>query len=145
MKVSTTKRFDITKKPMLIVTALLLIFASCKKQDDETKSLKSKIVGKWQLTKVETTIAGTATTTANGGSNDYVDFKSGEDDIVEINLAPSLQSGTYSVTIGNTFFISMGAKLHACTPTLITDNKFEFTATEEKATPTTVRKYFLVR
>ncbi|MEJ7560828.1 MAG: hypothetical protein WKF66_21130 [Pedobacter sp.] len=145
MKLSLTKRINLATKPVLIFTALLLIFASCKKQDDETKSLKSKMVGKWQLAKVETTVAGSATTTVNGGSNDYVEFKSGEDDIVEINLAPSLQSGTYSVTVGNTFYMSIGAKLHAGAPTLINDNKFEFTATEEKSTPNTVRKYFLVR
>jgi hypothetical protein len=145
MKLSLTKRFNITRNPMLIVTALLLIFASCKKQDDETKSLKSKIVGKWGVTKVETTVAGSPTTTVNGGSNDYIDFKSGEDDIVEINIAPSLQSGTYSVTVGNSFFISIGGKLHACTPTLINDNKFEYTANEEKSSPGVVRKYFLVR
>ena len=103
------------------------------------------MVGKWQVTKMETTVSGSAPTTVNGGTSDYVDFKSGEDDIVEINLSSSLQSGTYSVTVGNSFFISMGGKLYACTPTVINDNKFEFNAAEENATPSVSRKYFLTR
>ena len=145
MKLSFTKQINSLKKPALFFTALLLIFASCKKQDDATKPLKSKMVGKWQLAKVETTIAGSAPTTVTGTASDYVDFKSGEDDIVEINLSPSLQSGTYSVTVGESFYISMAGKLQACAPTVINDNTFEFTATEEKATPSVVKKYFLTR
>lgn len=145
MKLSLTKRFNALKMPALLITALLLVFSSCKKQDEETKPLKSKMVGKWEITRVETTIAGSAPTTATGGSSDYVDFMSGEDDIVEVNLAPSLQSGTYSVTVGNTFFITLGGKLYSCSPTVIDDNKFEFTATEQDAKPSVVKKYFLTR
>jgi hypothetical protein len=145
MNVTLTKHIRFLGKPTLILTALLLIFASCKKQDDATTPLKSKMVGKWAITKVETTVTGSATTTVNGAGNDYVDFKSGEDDIVEINLTPSLQSGTYSVTVGNSFFITIGGKLYTCSPTVITDNKFEFTAAEDKSSPSLVKKYFLTR
>ena len=145
MKLSLTNQVKALKIPVLMLTALLLIFASCKKQDEATKPLKSKIVGKWAITKVETTLAGTAPTTINGASNDYVDFKSGEDDIVEINLSPSLQSGTYSVTVSNNFFMTIGGKLYACNPSVITDDKLEFAATEQDATPSVVKKYFLTR
>jgi hypothetical protein len=145
MKISFTKHVTNLLKPVLFLSVILLLITSCKKQDDATRPLKTKMVGKWQISKVETTISGATPTTVNGGGNDYVDFKSGEDDIVEINLAPSLQSGTYSVTVGNTFFISMGGKLYQCAPTVIEDNKFEFNAAEEKSSPSVVKKYFLTR
>jgi len=145
MKLSLKKQINTLKKPVLLFSTLLLLFTSCKKQDDATIPLKTKMVGKWEVTKVETTVAGSAPTTVNGGSSDYVDFKSGEDDIVEINVSPSLQSGSYSVTVGNSFFISIVGKLYACTPTQISDSKFDFTATEENATPSVVKKYYLTR
>jgi len=145
MKLFLTKSLSSVKHSAVLVTALLLLFSSCKKQDEGTKPLKSKMAGKWEITKVETAIAGSAPTTATGSSGDYVDFKSGEDDIVEVNLSPSLQSGTYSVTVGNSFFMTLGGKLYSCSPTVIDDNKFEFTATEQEATPSVVKKYFLTR
>jgi len=145
MILSITKHPVAFVKSFILLSMMFLFITSCKKQDDATKPLKTKMVGKWAVTKVETTVSGSPTTTVNGGSNDYVDFKSGDDDIVEINVSSSLQSGTYSVAVGDIFFITIGGKLYNCSPTLINDNKFEFTAAEDKSTPSLVRKYFLTR
>ena len=145
MKLSLTKQINPIKKPLLAATAFLLLITSCKKQDEETAPLKPKIVGRWEVAKVETSVGSTPPTTVNYDGSDYVDFKGGEDDIVEINLDNQSQSGTYAVTIGDAFFIQMSSKLYACTPTVVEQNKFEFTATEDGSNPVIVKKYFLVR
>ncbi|MES2827264.1 MAG: hypothetical protein V4687_03890 [Bacteroidota bacterium] len=145
MNLSLTKTFISGKKPAILLTAFLLILSSCKKQDDETKPLKTKIVGKWEVSKVETSIGSSAPTTVAGSANDYVDFKGGDDDIVEISVSSSLQSGTYSILVSNEFYITIGGKLYQCSPTLVDDNSFEFTATEEGSNPLIIKKYFLER
>lgn len=125
-------------------TFLLLAF-SCKKDDAESAPLKTKMIGRWDVSKIETSVGSTAPTTVTYDGGNYVDFKGTEDDIVEINLDNASQTGTYSVLVGDTFYMQIGSKLHACTTTLVEQNRLEFTATEEGSNPVIVRKYFLTR
>ncbi|RZK82283.1 MAG: hypothetical protein EOO92_02295 [Pedobacter sp.] len=142
---SLTKQINLIKTSQLAAVMCLLLITSCKKEDAENAPLKTKIVGRWEVSKIETTVGSTPPTTVAYDNSDYVDFKGTEDDIVEISLNNSSQTGTYSVTVGNTFNMQIGSKLYMCTPSVVEQNKLEFNATEDGSNPVVVRKYFLIR
>lgn len=112
---------------------LLTVVTGCKKDDSD--QLKKRVVGKWEVSKVE------PSPILNITSGDYYDFKAGEDDIVEVRRGGQLQSGTYTLNAGEELNISIGNKLYLCKIDVLNNNKLEFTAKEGNTT----EKVFLKR
>jgi hypothetical protein len=108
------------------VLFLLAAVAGCKK--DSSDQMKNRVIGKWTVSKVE------PAPVLNITSGDYYDFKAGEDDIVEVRRAGSLESGTYNVTAGEELNFVLGDKLYQCTIDVLDANKFEFTAKQGNTT-----------
>jgi hypothetical protein len=136
----------------LLVSATLLFFiatfTACKKQDDETKPLRSKIIGKWQVNKIEVTnyAEGNGTTVTNTyGTSDYLDFKDNESDDVELGLGTNRSVGTFSTTVANTLHIDFSSKDLDCVVNTITDNQFQFTGTVTGSNPKITETYYLSR
>ena len=121
------------------------IATGCKKEVGENRSLKKKMLGKWQLEKLEITTAGADPVITVGTATDYVDFKDNEDDQIEMNVGTTHSLGTYATLADNTFNVSISGKLLQCVVNSITDNKLEFTGTRDKSNPTVTEKYTLTR
>ena len=130
------------KKQLFLVFALLFTVAivGCKKQDNATKPLRTKALGRWELVKIETTLSGAAAVTVDYTSSDYFYFKDGEDDILERKLCSTVQSGNYVFLTGNNFNITIDGKTYICVANTITDNNFEFTGKEGNNTIKTYLK-----
>lgn len=135
------------KQLFLAATFLFLItgIIGCKKEDQNSKPLKEKMVGRWSISKMETTIEGSNPITIVGTASDYIDFKEGEDDIVEINVGERHEFGTYSVFTGGEFNISIDNKLYLGTDAKFDGVKFEFKLTESGSNPKRVQKVYLTR
>ncbi|WP_316821700.1 hypothetical protein [Pedobacter gandavensis] len=137
------------RKQLTFATMLLFILtgiaAGCKKESGESRSLKKKMEGKWQVSKIETTIDGTATKVYTGAAADFFEFRNDENDQVEVGIAGDRILGTYAVFATDDFSLSLSGKILNSTTNTITDNNFEFTATVQDANPKEVRKYFLRR
>ena len=126
----------ITSLCLFILTAISLV--SCKKDD---QSVKARIMGKWNVNKVEVT-GYTGTEVSKNGTfgvtGDYMDFKSNNDDQVELRLTNPITSqsntniGTYIGTGDgfNMVFAADGSSY--CTINTLTDNKLTFTAKIDK-------------
>lgn len=145
MKITSTQFQTTLAKTLLLLLTASVFFISCKKEEGESAPLKTKMIGRWGVDKIETTIGSTAPTTVTYQGSEYVDFKGTEDDIVEINVDNISQSGTYSVLVGDTFFMQIGGKLYNCTTTVVEPGRLEFNATEDGSNPLVVKKYFLRR
>jgi len=115
---------------------------SCKK--DET-SLKARIMGKWTVNKIEVT--GNTNESLNGTFNytinDYMDFKSNEDDQVELSLTNQRTIGTYTASLGNDFGMVFPEGTSYCTASVLTGTQLQFTAKIDKTN--IVKKYYLTR
>lgn len=137
------------KKQITLVAMVLLIIAGigtgCKKETGVARPLKKKIEGKWQIAKIETTIAGTAPITYIGVAGDFFEFRNDENDQVEVNVGANRTLGTYAVLATDDFNLSLSGKLLNCSVTTINDNKLEFTAVVSGSSPAETRKYFLTR
>ena len=120
------------KKQLIFALALILIIGvgSCKKETGENRPLKEKVLGRWELLKTETSIAGAVPVVTNYSSSDYYDFKSGEDDVLERKQGSSTQYGNYVFLSSDDFNISIDGKTYSCSPTAIEESRFEFTAKE---------------
>lgn len=122
----------------LTITALI----SCKK--DET-SLKARIIGKWTVNKIE--VSGNTNESLNGTFtytiNDYMDFKSNEDDQVELSLTNQRTIGTYTASLGNDFVMVFPEGTSYCTASVLTGTQLQFTAKIDKTN--IVKKYYLTR
>lgn len=141
------------KTKLLALTAFLLVIAfipGCKKEDSDT--LKAKMTGRWQVSKVErkvyeadgTTVA--STTSVPYTPADYMDFKNNENDELELNLGSGNRIvGNYIVLLGNDFNISLSDKLLYCNTEVLDDNTFQFTGTVDKSSPKVTETYFLQR
>lgn len=132
---------------LVLVTATLL---SCKK--DET-SLKARMMGKWTVSKIEVsgyTAAESLADPANktngsityGTTSDYMDFKSSEDDQVELSLKGNRTIGTY-LTTGDNFNMSFPEGNFYCSTGSLTEKQFQFTAKLDKSP--VVKVYYLTR
>jgi hypothetical protein len=134
------------KKQITFAVALLLIIASitsCKK--DEGTKLRDNVVGRWQVAKVETTVAGSTTVTYTGAPTDYFEFRNNEANEVVINFNGINTTGIYYVLVGEHINITYNGKLRVAQITTGTANKLEFTANVEGATPQTTEKYYFTR
>ncbi len=125
----------------LFVLTATTIF-SCKKDDS---SLKARIIGKWTVNKIE--VSGNTNTALNGTFNytinDYMDFKSNDDDQVELSLNNQRTIGTYTGSLGNDFTMSFPEGISYCTTSVITTNQLQFTAKIDKTN--IVKIYYLSR
>jgi hypothetical protein len=144
-----TLNLNIMKRRLLLSGILLLFIASftaCKKDDEDTKPLSEKIVGKWQVSKID------VTTTTNSGSNvvstlysssDYVDFKESGD--VEISLGNARTVGTYSTDLNYRLHLDLTSKDLESVVNVITDKRLEFTSQVVGAEPRVTETYILIR
>lgn len=137
------------KKHLTLLSYLLifsLTFFACKK---DTTSLKARLLGRWQLTRLDVSGYTGADSTKNGSTryntvDAYIDFKSNEDDQVEIGLPQKGASiGTYSTLLGNELNMSLSDGLNYCTVDNITQNDLKFTAKVYKTA--VVKVYYLKR
>jgi hypothetical protein len=134
------------KKQITFITMLLFLLAGvtgCQK--DEETSAKTDIFGKWQVAKIETTIAGAATVVYTGISSDYIEFRNNEQDEVILSLNSSNYIGNYVILDNDGLNLNYNNKTRVSKITTITDKKLEFTATVEGSTPQTTEKYYLIR
>ncbi|QNN40900.1 hypothetical protein [Pedobacter roseus] len=141
-------------KRQITILSLLMLFTStiisCKK--DET-SLKAQMMGKWTLNKIVTSGYTAEETlkdpkkvngTVNyGTTSDYIDYKSNNDDQVELSLSGNRTIGEYSIIYSDQFTMSINDGLNYCKINSISANKLEFTAKIDKTNVTKV--YYLTR
>ena len=140
------------KKQFLLVGTIFLFivsFLACKKQDEDTKPLRSKMLGKWQVNKIEVTTAvagGTSSTVSTTYSPaDYIDFKDNEADDFELGLGNNRMVGSFKTTIDDIFFLDFSSKDLDCKVSTITDNQFQFTGTVVGSSPKVTETYYLSR
>ena len=141
-------------KQKLVLAGMMLFviagFSACKKQNEATEPLRTKMLGKWRVNKIDFTTyssSGTPTTTTTTyAATDYVDFKDTENDDVELSLGSNNRSsGTFKVRINDSFFLDFSAKDLECTTTVIGDNEFRFTGSVVGATDRATETYYLSR
>lgn len=143
VKLNLTMNRQITIFSLFFFIASTLI--SCKK---DTTSLKAQMMGKWTLNKIVTSGYTAEETlkdpkkmngTVNyGTSSDYIDFKSNNDDQVELSLSGNRTIGTYVIIYSDQFSMDINDGLNYCKVTSITANKLEFTAKIDKTNVTKV-------
>jgi len=142
-------KLNLTMKRQITILSLFLLIAStiisCKKDDT---SLKAQMLGRWTLNKIVTSgytaeetlkdpkkINGTVT---YGTTSDYVDYKSNNDDQVELSLSGNRTIGTYVIIYSDQFSMDINDGLNYCKVNSITANKLEFTAKIDKTNVTKV-------
>jgi hypothetical protein len=140
------------KKRLLVAGTILLFvagFSACKKQDEATKPLRAKMIGKWQVNKIDvTTDVGsgeTTTVTTTYGATDYLDFKDNESDDFELGLGSSRSVGTFGARVGDEFYMDFSSKDLDCKVATITQNQFQFTGTVVGSNPKVTETYYLSR
>ncbi|SHF08003.1 hypothetical protein [Pedobacter caeni] len=137
------------KKQITLVAVCLMIIAGiatgCKKETGKDAPLKAKIVGRWQVAKVETTVTGSAMVPYPGVAGDFFEFRGDENDQMEFNYGSKRELGTYVVFGIESINLSFSGKLFNGVINTLTDNKLEFTATSNGVTPAETRKFFLTR
>jgi len=135
-------KLNLTMKRQITILSLLLLVTSsiisCKKDDT---SLKAQMLGRWTLNKIVTTgytdekLNGEVT---YGKTTDYIDFKSNNDDQVELSLSGNRTIGEYVIIYSDQFSMSINDGLNYCKINSITANKLEFTAKIDKTNVTKV-------
>ncbi|RZK54046.1 MAG: hypothetical protein EOO87_11440 [Pedobacter sp.] len=137
------------RKRLTLVAVMLLFvagFSACKKQDEATKPLRSKMLGKWSITKIEVKTGSEPVVTTNYTADDYIDFKDNEDDAVELRLgANNTVSGSFAVILNNSFYLDFSAKDLECKVASISERAFQFTGTRVGANPAVTETYYLTR
>ena len=136
------------KKQLLLSSLVLLFVASftaCKKESFEEKPLRSKMIGKWQVNKIDVTIGSSPTVSTTYAPSDYIDFRDNKDDDVELGLGTNRSVGRFSSSIDNSFYIDFSSKDLECLATTITENKFTFTGTVVGSNPKITETYYLSR
>ncbi len=134
-------------KKLLFPSLILLFIASftaCKKDDFESKPLRNKMIGKWQVTKIDVA-TGESTVTTTYAATDYIDFKDNTSDDVELGLGSTRSVGSFSTHTDNSFYLNFSSKDLECTATTITENKFTFTGTVVGSNPKVTETYYLIR
>lgn len=128
-----------------VALALALGFGSCKKDDGD--SIRSKVIGKWRVDKIET--SGSLVSSENGSvsyqATDYIDFKNNESDDVEQSLNGERTVGSYTLTVGDGIFIDFTTDDLNGSITEITGSKMTFKATVAGSEPTVTKIYYLSR
>ncbi|MET4083588.1 hypothetical protein ABIB40_003560 [Pedobacter sp. UYP30] len=121
------------KKQNTLLVILLTIatsFVACKK---DTTSLKSQLIGKWNVTKIEG---------IDSPVDDYFTFTSNDNDQVERNLGTNTTIGTY-IVVANTFNMSFSDGNYYCTDVILDGNTLQFNAKNDKDNTTST--YSLTR
>ena len=133
------------KKQLTVIGLLFMVTAtlfSCKK---DTVSLKARIMGKWTVNKIE--VSGNTNSSLNGTFNytinDYIDFKSDNDDQVELSLNNQRTIGTYTASLGDDFVMSFPEGVSNATVKSLTQSQLQFTAKIDKTN--IVKVYYLTR
>ncbi|MFA4869246.1 MAG: lipocalin family protein [Pedobacter sp.] len=127
-----------------ITLALLLIvsaFTACKKE----KGAHVDIAGKWQVTKVETSVAGSATVTYTGKASDYFEFRRNDENEMVVSLDGINTIGTYYVLAGNDIKFNYSGKDRSGHITTINAQKLEFNGTVTGSSPVVTEKYYLTK
>lgn len=141
------------KRQITILSLLMLLTStiiSCKK---DTTSLKAQMLGRWTLNRIVTT-GYTAEDTLKdpkkvngdvkyGTTSDYVDYKSNNDDQVELSLSGNRTIGTYAIIYSDQFSMDINDGLNYCTINAISSGQLQFTAKIDKTNVTKV--YYLSR
>jgi hypothetical protein len=137
------------KKRLAFAGILLLAvtgFTACKKQNEETKPLKTKMIGKWKVEKIETQSGNSAKVTTNYTTANYMDFKDNESDDFELSLGASDRYiGSYAVALDNSFYLNFSERDLDCSVSTITSNKFVFTGKVVGSNPLVTQTYYLSR
>ena len=140
-------KLNLTMKRQITILSLLMLLTStiisCKK---DTTSLKAQMMGRWTLNRIVTTGYADETLNADvnyGKTTDYIDYKSNNDDQVEISLSGNRTIGTYVIIYSDQFSMDINDGLNYCKINSITANKLEFTAKIDKTNVTKV--YYLTR
>ena len=119
------------------LTVLLLIFATsfaaCKK---DATSLKSQLIGKWNVTKI------IGPDLIKVTSNDYFSFSSNNDDQLERSINGETRVGSY-IVVANTFNMSFSEANYYCTNVVINATTLQFDAKNDKTNKTST--YYLTR
>ncbi|KQR68199.1 hypothetical protein [Pedobacter sp. Leaf176] len=133
------------KKQITVLSLLFLATAalfSCKKDDS---SLKARIIGKWMVNKIE--VSGNSNESLNGTFtytiNDYMDFKSNDDDQVELGMSNQRTIGSYIISLGKDFSMVFPEGTSYCTVSTLSATQLQFTAKMDKTN--IVKKYYLTR
>jgi len=141
------------KRQITILSLLLLVTStiiSCKKDDT---SLKAQMLGRWTLNRIVTT-GYTAEDTLKdpkkvngdfkyGTTSDYIDYKSNNDDQVELSLSGNRTIGTYVIIYSDQFSMDINDGLNYCKINSISAGQLQFTAKIDKTNVTKV--YYLTR
>jgi hypothetical protein len=136
------------KKHLIFLSLILLFtasFTACKKETFESKPLREKMIGKWQVNKIDVTTGSAATVSTTYASTDYIDFKDNSSDDFELGLGANRQVGNYSSSIDMSFYLDFSSKDLECVATTITENKFTFTGTVVGSNPKITETYYLTR
>ena len=133
----------------LLFSSLILLFiagfTACKKETFEDKPLRSKMLGKWRVNKIDVTTGSSATVSTVYSPTDYIDFKDNTSDDVELGLGSNRAVGTFSSSIDQSFYLDFSSKDLECVATTITENKFEFKGTVVGSNPKITETYYLTR
>nr|WP_121270980.1 lipocalin family protein [Pedobacter schmidteae] len=134
------------RKQITFAISLFILTAgitSCQK--DKETSTKKDVAGKWQVVKIETTVAGAPVVTYTGVAADYFEFRNNEEDEVVVNYNGSNYIGTYVVMDNKLINLSYNGKLRTAQITTISASQLEFTANVEGATVKTTEKFYFKR
>ncbi|MGY3054811.1 hypothetical protein ACVWYG_003020 [Pedobacter sp. UYEF25] len=126
------------KKQNILIVILLTVatsFVACKK---DSTSLKSQLIGKWNVTK----IVGPDLISIQITNNDYFSFSSNNDDQLERSLNGETRVGSY-IVVDNTFNMSFADANYYCTNVVINANTLQFDGKNDKTNET--RTYYLAR
>lgn len=130
-----------TKHMTIVLLLIASAFVSCKKNE----GTHVDIVGKWKVSKIETTVAGAATVTYTGVAADSFEFRSNDGNEMVVNLNGASAIGSYYVLVNNALKFSYNGKMRNGSITTISESKLEFTGTVEGVTPQTTEKYYLTK
>lgn len=127
------------------ITLLILTAGITSCQKDKETSTKKDIAGKWQVVKIETTVAGAPVVTYTGVAADYFEFRNNEEDEVVVNYNGNHYIGTYVVLENKAMNLSYNGKLRTAQITTFTATNLEFTANVEGAAVKTTEKFYFTR
>lgn len=134
------------KKGLALAVVLFISITACKKQNEATKPLKTKMIGKWQVEKIETKTGNGPTLTTTYNSSNYMDFKENTSDDFELSLgANDRRIGSYSATLDGSFYLDFAERDLQCTVNTINANSFIFKGTVVGANPIVTETYYLKR
>ena len=107
---------------IVVLLTIATSFVSCKKDNN---SLKSQLLGKWNVTEIKGADA------SKKGNADYFTFTSNNDDQVERSLGGQTRVGSY-IVIGDVFNMTFSDGNLYCTKVVLSANKLQFESKDDK-------------